>query len=201
MKNILDFLRIPLVKFIGIIAILYFGFFSNKENPESLSNRLSKERVEQNLQEAKERSRFIASNLKTAQEIAKEKKLNPDIQNKVSLEDIEIGKGEGEVSCGSEVEISYSIFSENGTQIKNVSSEKLVIGSNLDEFLERNLYGMKQDGIRNIKVPREFMTNNIAINEMLRFYDSGIRYQVLMLNVVNNPNTVSYTHLTLPTKA
>jgi hypothetical protein len=189
MKNILDFLRIPLVKFIGIIAILYFGFFSNKENPESLSNRLSKERVEQNLQEAKERSRFIASNLKTAQEIAKEKKLNPDIQNKVSLEDIEIGKGEGEVSCGSEVEISYSIFSENGTQIKNVSSEKLVIGSNLDEFLERNLYGMKQDGIRNIKVPREFMTNNIAINEMLRFYDSGIRYQVLMLNVVNNPNS------------
>ncbi len=189
MKNILDFLRIPLVKFIGIIAILYFGFFSNKENPESLSNRLSKERVEQNLQEAKERSRFIASNLKTAQEIAKEKKLNPDIQNKVSLEDIEIGKGESEVSCGSEVEISYSIFSENGTQIKNVSSEKLVIGSNLDEFLERNLYGMKQDGIRNIKVPREFMTNNITINEMLRFYDSGIRYQVLMLNVLNNPNS------------
>lgn len=189
MKNILGLLRIPIVRFLGIIAILYFGLFSKKESSESLSNRLSKDRVEQNLKDAKERSLFIASNLKTAKEISRERKPNPSIQSNILLEDIKIGEGEAKVSCGREVEISYSIYTENGDQIKNITSEKLVIGSNIDQFLEQNLHGMKRGGIREIKIPREFATNNIAINEMLKFYNSGIRYQVSALNITDNPSS------------
>jgi hypothetical protein len=188
MNKVLGFLRIPLVKFIGIAAILYFALFSNRHNPDSLRNRLSKERVSKNLEEAKEKSRFIISNLNTAKEIAKEKKYNPNISEKISIEDVEIGSGDLDVSCGSEAEISYGIYSENGSQIKAVSSEKLIIGSNLNEIIERNIYGMRKGGIRNIKIPSNFKTNNINLSELLKFYNSGIRFQVSLISLSTRQN-------------
>lgn len=189
MKNVLGFLSIPLVKFIGIGIIIYFALFSNTNDSASLRNRLSKERVNKNLQDAKEKSRFIISNVRTAQSISKEKIINPDIANKISLEDVTIGTSADVVRCGSEVEISYGIFSDNNLQIKTVSSEKLVVGSNINPIVEKNIFDMKQGGIRNIKIPKGFVTNNNHINEQIKFYNSGIRYQVYLLSLTTNLDT------------
>ena len=188
MNKILDFLRIPLVKFIGVGIIIYLGLFSNRESPDSLRERLSKERLKENIGDVREKSRFIASNLKVAQEIATTKP-NQEAIKTISFEEIETGKGDVEVSCGSEVEISYSIFSDEGRQLKVIDSEKLFLGSKNNELLEKNILGMKQGGIRLIKIPRGFVTNNSVASDLMKFQDSGLRYQVSVVSLTPHPES------------
>lgn len=188
MNNILGFLRIPLVRFIGAGAILYFALFSNKHEPESLRNRLSKERIDQNLHDIRENSRFIVSNVKAAQNLSREKLPDQVAEDKISIEDIETGTEEEALACGSEAEISYQIFLDRGPQIKNVDSEKIIIGSNVYETIEKNILNMRRGGIRNINVPKGFVTEDPATKELLRFYNSGIRYQIYLLSLKSNPD-------------
>lgn len=61
-------LKNPFVKIIGIGLVLYFALLNNKDNPESLGNRFSKEKVSKNLNQAKQQSTFIIKNLKEAQD-------------------------------------------------------------------------------------------------------------------------------------
>lgn len=183
MKSILALLRIPLVKFISIGLILYLALFSDKNNPDSLRQRLSKERVNENIKEVKEKGRFIASNVENARELEKTKAQQPNLDDKISITDIEIGQSDPAVACGSEVEIAYAIFDDKGSQLKNVSSEKLIIGGNLNKIIEQNIMEMRIGGIRNIKVPRDFKTNDLNIIQLLKFYDSALRYQVSILSI------------------
>ena len=178
MNKILDILRIPIVKFIGIGAILYFALFANKQQPDSLGNRLSKEEINKTFVEAKNRSRFIIANVHTAQEINGGKALQPNPAAKITIEDLEIGKDENIISCGSEVEIAYGIYDANNKTLKTVSSEKLIIGSNLDKIIEQNVIGMKSGGIRNINIPHDFKSDDQKLNDMLNFYHSDLRYQI-----------------------
>lgn len=73
--KISELLKNPIIKSIGIIVILYFALFANKENPHSLGNRLSSENIKKNLDIATKQTKFIASNVKTARQLAKEKEL------------------------------------------------------------------------------------------------------------------------------
>lgn len=66
-------LQNPLIKLIGIVAIIYFALFADKRNPASLGNRVSLERVKENLGEMEEKGKFIAGNVKAAREYAKTK--------------------------------------------------------------------------------------------------------------------------------
>ncbi len=70
MKFIIDLiLHNPIFKIIGIFLILYFGLYTNKEHPDSLGKRLSKDRIQENLQEVKSNSYFIIENLRKAEEL------------------------------------------------------------------------------------------------------------------------------------
>ena len=189
MNKILDILRIPLIKFIGIGAILYFALFSNKEKPESLGNRLSKEEVGKTFNEAKNKSRFIISTVNTAQEGKEVRPNQPNPMVKITIEDLEIGKGENVISCGSEVEIAYGIYGANNKTLKTVSSEKLTIGSALNRVVEQNIIGMKSGGIRNINIPNDLKSNDQKINDMLNFYHSDLRYQISVTSVDTNTST------------
>lgn len=189
MNKILDILRIPLIKFIGIGAILYFALFSNKEKPESLGNRLSKEEVGKTFNEAKNKSRFIISTVNTAQEGKEIRPNQPNPVAKITIEDLEIGKGENVISCGSEVEIAYGIYGANNKTLKTVSSEKLTIGSALNRVVEQNIIGMKSGGIRNINIPNDFKSNDQKINDMLNFHHSDLRYQISVTSVDTNTST------------
>jgi FtsZ-interacting cell division protein ZipA len=61
----------PIFRICGIIAILYYGLFQNKSNPESLGNRLSPERIKSNLSDISEKSVYIIQNVGKAQELQK----------------------------------------------------------------------------------------------------------------------------------
>ncbi len=85
----------PLVKVVGISAILYFALFANKENPESLGNRLSSEKIKKNVSEVKEKSHFIITNLEMAHRAAaqqhqteqKPKLIEESIEKKTETQD------------------------------------------------------------------------------------------------------------------
>jgi len=188
MNSILSLLRIPLIRFIGVVVILYFALFSNKHNPDSLRNRLSKENIEQNLHDVQAKGRFIVSNIKVAQDVSNQQAQSQILENKISLTDVKIGVGDISINCGDEAEISYEVLTENGVQIKNVSSEKIIVGSNLNKIIEKNILNMKQDGIRNINIPENLITDDSKISELLKFHRSNIRYQIRLLSIIKNSN-------------
>lgn len=184
--RVLDILRIPLVKFLGICVILYFALFSNKENPESLGNRLSSENMKKNIGEMQEKSRFIIVNVKMAQEAAKEKEAQEKAiaQNlRIMINDLDAGTGEGQAECRDEAEISYSAYDASGKQIEFVTAEKLVIGSKTRPVIEEHITGMKPGGIRNITIPYGYQTTDAALSRSLKFNASDLRYQVTLINL------------------
>ncbi len=176
MKNIISFLQIPLVRIIGVIVVLYFGLFSNKEKPDSLGNRLSRDEIVKNFNEVKERTRFISTTIQSGGQnqvqIAKNSQLD--------IEDIEPGTGNASIDCGMEAKISYSVFDQSGKQIRNPSEEKIIIGSKINDFIEKNIIGMKSGSIRNIQVPKDYISSNQTVNQLLNFYKSDLRFQIII---------------------
>lgn len=191
--KIVDLVRHPLVKTTGIVLILYFALFSNKENPNSLGNRLSKDRIKQNLGEVQEKSKFIVTNVKKAQQMAKDKELEQQEESQkispIIIEDLNPGAGVKVASCGDQVNIIYGLYSKNGKQLEFINPKKLVIGSNELPTLERNIVGMKQYGIRNIITTTTFSASNTSDTRLAGFIKSygTIRYQVTLLSFQKAP--------------
>jgi hypothetical protein len=72
-------LQNPFLKFIGVVAVIYFALFANKKNPESLGNRVSISKVKEHIGEIEEKGRFIATNVKAAREYSKMKATQPEV--------------------------------------------------------------------------------------------------------------------------
>ncbi len=188
--KILELLRNPLIKGIGICLVLYFALFANKQHPKSLGNRLSAENVKKDLEDATSKGSFIISNVKMANKLAK----NPDLQNKlketapvtpvadISIEDLELGAGDKAVACGDEVTFSYGIYGKDGRQLDFVGSEKFIIGSKANVLLEKNITGMKAGGIRYINIPHGTQIADPKISRLLIRSDSDLRVQVTLLS-------------------
>ncbi len=61
----------PIFRICGITAILYYGLFHNKHNPDNLANRLDPDRIKANLSEISDKSVYIINNVKKVEEIQK----------------------------------------------------------------------------------------------------------------------------------
>lgn len=186
--KIFELLRNPLIKTIGIALVLYFALFANKEKPESLGNRLSSENIKKSFSEAQNQGKFIITNVKIAQEIAKEKaeeqKLASQNISDIATSDLEIGTGEQSVACGDEVEISYGIYTKSGKQLEFLNSKKFVIGENQNPVIEKNIIGMKRGGIREINIPYNYRTEDKKLIELLKFNATDLKYQITLLSIV-----------------
>ncbi len=151
MKNI-ELLRNPFLKIAGLGLILYFGLFHNKESPESLGNRLSKENVKKNFDQIQEKAKFISSNLKMAQKVSK----GTDVESNSLPQDVESnslpqespGKivnnsnPSGEVLCGDLVLISYDLYQGNKNLV-SIAEENITIGNGSASLMEKNIIGMR----------------------------------------------------------
>lgn len=193
--KIVNFVRHPLVKTTGIVLILYFALFSNKQNPNSLGNRLSTERIKQNLGEVQEKSKFIVTNVKKAQQIAKEQELQQqeEAQNisPITIANLNPGAGDKMASCGDQVSIIYGLYSKNGKKLEFVNPKQLVIGSNELPTLEKNIIGMKQYGIRDISTTTRFIASHVNDHKLAGFIKSYglVRYQVTLLALQKTSKT------------
>jgi hypothetical protein len=187
--KILELLKNPIIKTIGIVAILYFALFADKKNPESLGNRLSPEKIKQDFSEITEKSKFIITNVQLAKDAMKEQQsqqISDVTLAEISIEDLDLGEGEESLSCGSEAEIIYGIYTGDGRQLEFSKPEKIVIGSRKDYLIEKNIIGMKKSGIRAIKVPQKFQTGDKKLYELLKFNQTDLKYQVTLLSFVSN---------------
>jgi hypothetical protein len=190
---IFKMLRNPIIKIIGISVILYYGLFANKEKPGSLGNRFSSEQIKKDFSEVSEKTVFIATNVKLAREIAKEKEAekkaiatNPALQ--VSVKDLEEGIGEA-ISCGDSAYINYGIHTRDGRQLEFKENQILIIGNKSNWLLEKNIIGMKQAGSRYINIPQGSQVNDSKITEYLKSNKSDLKYQITLLAFTKNSNT------------
>jgi hypothetical protein len=189
---IFKLLRNPIIKIIGISVILYYGLLANKEKPGSLGNRFSSEQIKKDFSEVREKTVFIAKNVKLAREIAQEKEAekeaaatNPALQ--LSVKDLKEGVGEN-ISCGDSAYINYGIYTKDGRQLEFKENQILIIGNKSNWLLEKNIIGMKQSGSRYIDIPQGSKINDSKITEYLNSNKSDLKYQVTLLAFTKNPN-------------
>lgn len=71
MKFVIEIiLHNKLIRICLVFLILYLGVLSNKEHPDSLGNRLSKEKLSKDIKKAKDKSLFIVEKLRESQSIS-----------------------------------------------------------------------------------------------------------------------------------
>ncbi len=182
----MELLKNPIIKGIGIVLILYFALFANTQHPKSLGNRLSSENIKKNLSEVKNKGEFIASNVKIAKDLSKIATSN----TKILSEDAKIGSGDFAVSCGDEAVISYEILTTDGKVLESFASEKVTVGSKNNIFLEKNIIGMKASGTRNINITNDTISQDKTISQRLNKSDSGsLRIKITLLSFAKSSAT------------
>ncbi len=124
-----DLLKNPLVKLVGIGAILYFALFSDEKNPQNLGNKLKKDNLKSGFEQVSEKKNEIISAL---------------IYHKpyVSPKDF--------ISCGDEVGISDQIQNQKGEITNQALLVSVKIGNNSELFYEKNAFGMKFGEEKNV---------------------------------------------------
>lgn len=188
MKIVFDLLRNPLFKFIGIGVILYFALFSNRENPDSLGNRLSSERIKKNITEIQDKSRFIAVNVKMAQNAAKQKEEKKTVNTQIVAQDTTYGTGDP-IACNEEAEITYGLYTAEGKQLDFQQSKIFVLGKKENPLLEKNIVGMRVGGVRTVSIPRDSMISDKKLGDLLRFHGTDLKYEITLLSISKTSET------------
>ncbi len=173
-----------LFKIIAIVAIIYFGLFANKQSPESLGNRLSTEKIKKNLGEAQEKSKFIITNVRAAQDYSVNgEKGSLENNINISYQDITLGTGKDQVLCGTQVSVVVSLSSEKGAKFITNQEMSFIVGSNFNELIEPHIYNMKKGGVREIKIPRDYVVKSPEIAKILRESDSDLKYSITLKTI------------------
>ncbi len=167
----MNMIKNPLFKIIGVIAIIYLGLFNNTEKKDSLGNRITTERIKENLGYIKDKSVYIKENLKNSKEY--EATENQQINQKNQAHrDLLIGIGEG-AKCGDFV-LANIVKLENNAVIEDSRNEKLKISKTkfYDKFI-----GMKKGGKR-----------SILIQELIENQAKDFIYEIELVDVLNKNN-------------
>jgi FKBP-type peptidyl-prolyl cis-trans isomerase len=192
--SINNFLKLPIIKLIATIALLYYIFNETRTDPRSISYHLTEENIDKSLDSLKKSLNTISE---AQQEIkmmnnnetipAKESEaINNDPKIALNYKDIRQGVGENEVACGSQVSIEYTLINSNNGDMINKSNMDFEVGSRFNELIEKGLIGMKMGGIRTIDIPKNFKIGDNIYDKMIQ--DSAMVYKVLLLKISDLPN-------------
>ena len=189
-----ELVKNPFFKWIGIALILYFALFSNKEDPNSLGNRMSPQNIKKDLGDIKEKSQFIITNIKAVQDINvgkgdRDNSATTQSDAKITIEDLEDGAGDQAVACGNEATVSYGVYTESDKQLAFTNAEILNIGEKRNPIVEQNIIGMKPGGVRYINIPKDFKSNDPKLMAALRFNNGGLKYRITLINLKQGPGT------------
>ncbi|MBU6338418.1 MAG: hypothetical protein KGQ36_00370 [Rickettsiales bacterium] len=167
-----EILKNPLVKIGAIAVILYLALFSDKKNPDSLRNRLSKDKIEKNLHEAGSKSKFIITNVGAAKKVAAENTKMGDVI----------------IECGDEVITDYSIYN-NDKKLYTEKNKKFTIGSKIDTVIEKNIMGMKIGETKKINI-MDVMNTNQATGPSLPKLKSDVKYNITIVDINKKTSTL-----------
>ncbi len=189
----------PIIKIVCVALVLYFALLKDKDNPASLGNRLSVDKIKYGIKQANQKSSTIISGIALAKQQEgnlkggilnnvvtdnqNEAKIKPLTGDHIITTDLEIGEGDV-VACGSEAEISYKITAKNDNQeLQSILKEKILIGGNYDLLLESQIIGMKKGGLRKIEVFKSFKTEDQKLAKLLE-RGSDLIYQIYLINIL-----------------
>lgn len=178
-------LRNPLVKICGIAAVLYFSLFANKENPGSLGNKFSKETLKKSFEDAREKSKFIMTNVNAAKDVAKNNPQEEATKQSKIIQESKIISA----SCGDKVIADYAIYKEDHN-IHSVNNMKFTIGSKENWPIEKNIIGMKKGEIKNINILDSLKTDQ-KINP-LPPEANGIQYRITIRQITHSLSPNKY---------
>ena len=198
--SINNFLKLPIIKLIATVALLYYIFNETRTDPRSISYHLTEENIDKSLDSLKKSLNTISEAQQEIKAInnnetipAKESEaLNNDPKIAINYKDIRQGVGENQVECGSQVSIEYTLINSNNGDMINKSNMDFEVGDRFNELIEKGLIGMKMGGIRTIDIPKNFKIGDNIYDKMIQ--DSAMVYKVLLLKISDlpNQNTVCY---------
>jgi FKBP-type peptidyl-prolyl cis-trans isomerase len=192
--SINNFLKLPIIKLIATVALLYYIFNETRTDPRSISYHLTEENIDKSLDSLKKSLNTISEAQQEIKAInnnetipAKESEaLNNDPKIAINYKDIRQGVGENQVECGSQVSIEYTLINSNNGDMINKSNMDFEVGDRFNELIEKGLIGMKMGGIRTIDIPKNFKIGDNIYDKMIQ--DSAMVYKVLLLKISDLPN-------------
>ena len=192
--SINNFLKLPIVKLIATVALLYYIFNETKTDPRSASYYLTKENIDKSLDSVKKNLNNFSEAQKEIKALNSNEDANPqesevfndDQKIVLNYKDIRHGINENKVACGSQVSIEYTLINSNNGDVINKSNMDFEVGSRFNELIEKGLIGMKMGGIRTIDIPKNFKIGDNIYDKMIQ--DSAMVYKVLLLKISDLPN-------------
>ena len=183
-----DFLKLPIVKLIAMIALILYIFEKTKNDPSSISHQINKENiaksidiVKQNMQNASNLKEGIKNNSENEiDNIGNNYEIAPQ-ELKLSYQDIRQGFGGDQARCGLEVEIEYTLINKNNGDIVNKSRIKFDIGSRFNKIIEKALIGMSAGGERIVDIPKDFKIGDNIYDSMIQ--NSNMAYKISLMSV------------------
>jgi hypothetical protein len=177
-------LKNPLIRLIGIVAILYIGLFSNTYQKDSLGNRLSTSQIKKNLSEVKDKSFNIITNVKKARDYSS----NSD--SSLIIKEVKIGQGSG-VVCGDLVSISYRLLANNYPITKSKNQQVTIGKKEFNYIIENNLVGLKVGGQRLLNIPDNYKIQDQALTQELSPLrtKAGLSYEIDLLTIEKPQNS------------
>jgi hypothetical protein len=183
-----DFLKLPIVKLIAMIALIYYIFEKTKNDPSSISHQINKENIAKSIDVVKQNMQNISNvkegvknnseegiaNIENSYEVGVEKA-------ELSYQDIRQGLGGALVKCGSEVEIEYTLMNKNNGDIVNKSKMKFDIGSRFNKIIEKALIGMSAGAERIVDIPKTFKMGDKIYDYMIQ--TSDMTYKISLMKV------------------
>ena len=183
-----DFLKLPIVKLIAMIALIYYIFEKTKNDPSSISHQINKENIAKSIDVVKQNMQNISNvkegiknnaeegiaNIENSYEVGVEK-------TELSYQDIRQGIGGAQVKCGSEVEIEYTLMNKNNGDIVNKSKMKFDIGSRFNKIIEKALIGMSAGAERIVDIPKTFKMGDKIYDYMIQ--NSNMTYKISVIKV------------------
>lgn len=158
-----DLFKHPLIKLCAIGLVIYFALFANTDNPDSLGNKITKERLKKNFEQAKEKQQFISKNIAAAKKFAKENSSNKTQQKtQDSLSKTPF------IICGDQVIVDYALY-QSGKILHAEKDTKFIIGSKDNWLIEKNLIGLKKGDTTNINVIETVNNMPAAVNDLLKY--------------------------------
>ena len=152
------------IKTIGIIAVLYFTLFSDKEDTDNLRNRFSSEQLKQDVSTIVNNTQHILTNAKQVK--------------KHGLRQIK-----NTARCGNEVIINYKIFSlKSKKELESVSNLKIVISDKTDIF-NSQIIGMKKNEVKTFEVLKNQSINDARLVNYLKNSENGLSLHIELLEV------------------
>jgi FKBP-type peptidyl-prolyl cis-trans isomerase len=195
-----NFLKLPIVKLIAMVALIYYIYNETKEDPRSISYHLTQQNIDKSLDSLKKSLNTIseaqkeikAVNNYEASSSQQAEVMNDDQKIVLNYKDIREGIGENQVVCGSQVSIEYTLINADNSDIINKSNMDFEIGSKFNDLIEKGLIGMKAGGIRTIEIPKNFHIGDKIYDEMIK--NSNMIYKILLLKLSDSPkqNAVCY---------